>query len=150
MIYITEDQAVTSNATLVICMQLNSDGGSVLFLHVEYFPVATEESGALTCFKPGALRQMHWHTTNSEWEFVVNGTLQVLAYAITHICNECYSDICQAMQWHHGSVMLLNTLSGLMIGLFTWPLAFAIIETHVALFESFISPQMPNTVYKTV
>ena len=37
------------------------------------FPAATTMCGALVKFAPGGLRQMHWHTTLDEWQFVING-----------------------------------------------------------------------------
>ena len=34
-------------------------------------------SGSLVHFEPGALRQMHWHANEDEWQFVLNGTVEV-------------------------------------------------------------------------
>ena len=48
----------------------------------EYFTASTQMSGSLVHFEPGALRQMHWHTNEAEWQFVINGTLQVWAVLV--------------------------------------------------------------------
>ena len=40
-------------------------------------------------FKPGALRQMHWHTNEDEWQFVINGTVEVVCGARVYRCVLC-------------------------------------------------------------
>ncbi len=53
-------------------------------------------SGSLVHFKPGALRQMHWHVNEDEWQFVINGTVEVImdcklefVAALVHAGNSC-------------------------------------------------------------
>ena len=46
-------------------------------------------SGSLVHFKPGALRQMHWHTNEDEWQFVINGTVEVDCRAHVYGCVFC-------------------------------------------------------------
>lgn len=43
----------------------------------ETFAVSEEMSGALVQLRPGGMRQLHWHTNLDEWQFVINGTIQV-------------------------------------------------------------------------
>lgn len=43
----------------------------------EYFPASADMCGSLVHFEPGALRQMHWHSNEEEWQFVINGTVEV-------------------------------------------------------------------------
>ena len=59
-------------------LQVSTDGGTVRTADTQYFPASTAISGSLVHFKPGALRQMHWHVNEDEWQFVINGTVQVI------------------------------------------------------------------------
>ncbi len=43
----------------------------------ESFAVSEEMSGALVRLRPGGMRQLHWHTNLDEWQYVINGTIQV-------------------------------------------------------------------------
>ena len=40
-------------------------------------PASTRMSGALVKAEPYALRQLHWHLGHNEWQFLINGTLEV-------------------------------------------------------------------------
>lgn len=42
-------------------------GGSIKILDPETFPIAKGFSTALVTVEPGAMREMHWHTTSDEW-----------------------------------------------------------------------------------
>ena len=44
---------------------------------VESFPISKDMSGALVKLHPGGMRQLHWHTNLDEWQYVINGTIQV-------------------------------------------------------------------------
>ena len=59
-------------------LQVSTDGGTVRTADTQYFPASMAISGSLVHFKPGALRQMHWHVNEDEWQFVINGTVQVI------------------------------------------------------------------------
>ena len=43
----------------------------------EGFAMSMAMCGALVVLRPGGMRQLHWHTTADEWQFVINGTIQV-------------------------------------------------------------------------
>ena len=54
----------------------------------EVFAVSDAMSGALVHLYPGGMRQLHWHTNLDEWQFVINGTIQVRTlgtYASRHL-----------------------------------------------------------------
>lgn len=42
-------------------------GGTIKILDPETFPIASGFSAALITVEPGAMREMHWHTTSDEW-----------------------------------------------------------------------------------
>lgn len=44
------------------------DGGSVKIIDPLSFPVASNFAAALFTIKPGAMRELHWHTTSDEWD----------------------------------------------------------------------------------
>ena len=58
---------------------MHTDGGTVRTADTQYFPESVAMSGSLVHFEPGALRQMHWHTNEDEWQIVLNGTIEVQA-----------------------------------------------------------------------
>ena len=41
------------------------------------FEISDAMSGALVKLHPGGMRQLHWHTNLDEWQYVINGTIQV-------------------------------------------------------------------------
>ncbi|KAF2085962.1 putative oxalate decarboxylase [Saccharata proteae CBS 121410] len=49
-------------------------GGSVKIIDPLTFPIAPNFSAALVTIKPGAMREIHWHTTSDEWAFFIAGT----------------------------------------------------------------------------
>ncbi|KAA6424832.1 MAG: oxalate decarboxylase [Trebouxia sp. A1-2] len=62
-------------------LEVSTDGGTVRTADSQYFPASTAMSGSLVHFKPGALRQMHWHVNEDEWQFVINGTIETQLYS---------------------------------------------------------------------
>ncbi|KAJ3822937.1 RmlC-like cupin domain-containing protein [Lentinula raphanica] len=51
-------------------------GGWARQQNVEMFPVATSMAGVDMRLEPGAIRELHWHST-AEWAYVLKGTTQV-------------------------------------------------------------------------
>jgi len=45
------------------------------------FPIASMFSAAVVTVKPGALREIHWHTTSDEWNFFLGGSARIGIYA---------------------------------------------------------------------
>lgn len=56
-------------------------GGSVKIVDPKVFPIAAKFSAALVTIKPGALREIHWHTTSDEWNFFIAGSARIGIYA---------------------------------------------------------------------
>ncbi len=56
-------------------------GGSVNIIDPTIFPVAKMFSAAVVTVKPGALREIHWHTTSDEWNFFIAGSARIGIYA---------------------------------------------------------------------
>ena len=56
-------------------------GGSVKILDPLTFPVAKMFSAALVVVQPGAMREIHWHTTSDEWSFFLQGAGRMTVYA---------------------------------------------------------------------
>lgn len=55
---------------------LKPDGSYINMVDVTLFPASDRMVGALVKFAPGAIRQLHWHTTLDEWQFIINGTYE--------------------------------------------------------------------------
>ena len=56
-------------------------GGTVKVIDPTIFPIASKFSAAIVTVKPGALREIHWHTTSDEWNFFVAGSARIGIYA---------------------------------------------------------------------
>ena len=65
-------------------LQVDNQGGYINFADSTVFPASTTMLGAVVKFAPGGLRQLHWHTTLSEWQFVINGTYEVYHCGLPH------------------------------------------------------------------
>ncbi|KAF2243712.1 Bicupin, oxalate decarboxylase/oxidase [Trematosphaeria pertusa] len=55
-------------------------GGSIKVLDPETFPIASDFSTALITVEPGAMREMHWHTTSDEWTYFLQGSARLTVY----------------------------------------------------------------------
>uniref|UniRef100_A0A383W7J2 Cupin type-1 domain-containing protein n=1 Tax=Tetradesmus obliquus TaxID=3088 RepID=A0A383W7J2_TETOB len=53
------------------------DGSYVNKADVATFPAATKMSGAILRLAPGGMRTLHWHPAADEWQYVINGTVEV-------------------------------------------------------------------------
>jgi oxalate decarboxylase family bicupin protein len=60
---------------------LEVPGGTVKILDSVTFPVARDFAAALFTVKPGAMRELHWHTTSDEWNFIISGQGRLTAYS---------------------------------------------------------------------
>ncbi|KAH8680613.1 oxalate decarboxylase family bicupin [Xylariales sp. PMI_506] len=56
-------------------------GGSVKILDPTTFPIASMFSAALVVLEPGAMREIHWHTTSDEWNFFIQGSARITVYS---------------------------------------------------------------------
>ncbi|KAH6886268.1 RmlC-like cupin domain-containing protein [Thelonectria olida] len=55
-------------------------GGSVKILDPTTFPIAKGFSAALVVVQPGAMRELHWHTTSDEWSYFLQGSGRVTVF----------------------------------------------------------------------
>ncbi|KAL8400883.1 hypothetical protein RB594_001057 [Gaeumannomyces avenae] len=55
-------------------------GGSVKILDPATFPVAPMFSAALVTIQPGAMRELHWHTTSDEWNFFLQVSARMTVF----------------------------------------------------------------------
>lgn len=55
-------------------------GGSVKILDPTTFPVAENFAAALVTVQPGAMREIHWHTTSPEWNFFLQGSARITVF----------------------------------------------------------------------
>jgi oxalate decarboxylase len=44
------------------------------------FPISTTVTGVILDLDPGALRELHWHPTADEWEYVIDGDISVTMF----------------------------------------------------------------------
>ncbi|KAG6016392.1 hypothetical protein E4U41_004448, partial [Claviceps citrina] len=56
-------------------------GGSVKVLDPTTFPIAAGFSAALVTVEPGAMRELHWHTSSDEWDYFLRGSGRATIYA---------------------------------------------------------------------
>lgn len=55
-------------------------GGSVKILDSTTFPIAPNFAAALVTVQPGAMREIHWHTTSPEWNYFLQGSARVTVF----------------------------------------------------------------------
>ena len=55
-------------------------GGSVKIIDSLNFPTASDFAAALFTIKPGAMRELHWHTVADEWNFWISGQGRLTSY----------------------------------------------------------------------
>lgn len=56
-------------------------GGSVKILDSSVFPVASNFAAALFTIQPGAMREIHWHTTSDEWNYFISGQARLTVFS---------------------------------------------------------------------
>src|SRR5260221_5011126 len=44
------------------------------------FPISTTVTGVILDLEPGALRELHWHPTADEWQYVIEGNISVTMF----------------------------------------------------------------------
>jgi len=74
----------------------NAEGGSIKILDPTTFPIAPKFSVAVVTVKPGALREVHWHTTSDEWNYFIGGSARIGIYAAANDA--------QTFDYHAGDV----------------------------------------------
>ncbi|OQO06057.1 hypothetical protein B0A48_08645 [Cryoendolithus antarcticus] len=56
-------------------------GSSVKIIDPLSFPIPNNFAAALFTVKPGAMRELHWHTTSDEWNYVISGQGRLTVYS---------------------------------------------------------------------
>ncbi|RAR01811.1 Bicupin, oxalate decarboxylase/oxidase [Stemphylium lycopersici] len=59
---------------------LKVPGGTIKILDPATFPIASTFSAALITVEPGAMRELHWHTTSDEWSYFLRGSARLTVY----------------------------------------------------------------------
>ena len=56
-------------------------GGSVRIVDSSNFPISKNIAAALVEIKPGAMRELHWHPNNDEWQYYLTGQGRMTVFA---------------------------------------------------------------------
>lgn len=56
-------------------------GGQVRIVDSSNFPAASTIAAALVEIEPGAMREMHWHPNNDEWQYYLSGQGRMTVFA---------------------------------------------------------------------
>lgn len=60
---------------------IKSSGGSFRVADSLNFPAAKTVAAALVKINPGAMREMHWHPNNDEWQYYLSGEARMTVFA---------------------------------------------------------------------
>jgi oxalate decarboxylase len=60
---------------------VRTSGGTVRIVDSTNFPAATTIAAALVEVEPGAMREMHWHPNNDEWQYYIEGSGRMSVFA---------------------------------------------------------------------
>jgi oxalate decarboxylase len=60
--------------------RVNNKGGRLWVLDSKKFPISKTITGAILELEPGALRELHWHPTADEWQYVFEGQVSVTVF----------------------------------------------------------------------
>ncbi|MFJ8459270.1 oxalate decarboxylase family bicupin [Lysinibacillus xylanilyticus] len=60
---------------------IKTPGGSVRIVDSTNFPISKNIAAALVEIKPGAMREMHWHPNNDEWQYYLQGKGRMTVFA---------------------------------------------------------------------
>jgi len=75
----TVPQSYTFSMSTLNATQLS--GGSVKMVDSTNFPISTTIAAAEVTIEVGGMRELHWHPTNDEWSFFLEGTGRVTVFA---------------------------------------------------------------------
>jgi oxalate decarboxylase len=59
---------------------VNNKGGKLWMVDSTRFPISKTMTGAILDLEPGALRELHWHPTADEWQYVLEGTMSMTMF----------------------------------------------------------------------
>jgi oxalate decarboxylase len=59
---------------------VDNKGGRLWLVDSKNFPISTTMTGAILDLDPGALRELHWHPSADEWQYVLEGKVSVTLF----------------------------------------------------------------------
>ncbi|HTU16924.1 MAG TPA: cupin domain-containing protein [Gemmataceae bacterium] len=59
---------------------VSNKGGKLWMVDSTKFPISTTMTGAIMDLEPGALRELHWHPTADEWQYVLEGQMSMTMF----------------------------------------------------------------------
>lgn len=59
---------------------VSGPGGNVRIVDSRNFPPSMTIAAALVTLRPGAMRELHWHPTGSEWQFYLSGKARMTVF----------------------------------------------------------------------
>jgi oxalate decarboxylase len=59
---------------------VDNKGGRLYLVDANNFPISKTIAGAILDLEPGALRELHWHPTADEWQYVITGKVSVTLF----------------------------------------------------------------------
>src|SRR5438309_204155 len=60
--------------------RVNNKGGRLWVVDSKKFPISKTITGAVLELDPGALRELHWHPTADEWQYVLEGQVSITLF----------------------------------------------------------------------
>ena len=60
--------------------RVNNRGGKLWLADSRNFPISKTMAGAILELEPGAMRELHWHPTADEWQYVYQGRVSVTLF----------------------------------------------------------------------
>jgi oxalate decarboxylase len=60
---------------------IEARGGSVRIVDSTNFPVSKTIAAAVVDIDPGAMRELHWHPNNDEWQYYISGCARMTVFA---------------------------------------------------------------------
>ena len=60
--------------------RVDNKGGRLWVVDSKKFPISKTITGAILDLDPGALRELHWHPTADEWQYVIAGQVRVALF----------------------------------------------------------------------
>ncbi|AFW00151.1 oxalate decarboxylase [Gluconobacter oxydans] len=60
---------------------IRAAGGEVRIVDSRNFPAASTIAAALVVVEPGKLRELHWHSSNDEWQYFIRGKARMTVFA---------------------------------------------------------------------
>jgi oxalate decarboxylase len=59
---------------------VDNKGGKLWMVDSTRFPISRTMTGAILDLEPGALRELHWHPSADEWQYVLEGTIYMTMF----------------------------------------------------------------------